>query len=181
MADNTILSTGSISIQEYAKQVNVRLDALENPPPVEVQVLRTIPEAKLPVRATKGSAGYDVFATNDITLHEHGSALLATGLKIKIPEGYEIQIRSKSGLAYSATVVVLNSPATIDSDYRGYLGVLLINHNDTSYHFKAGNKIGQIVLAKVPPVKYIEVTEDEYNTEQGINERGVGGFGSTGR
>jgi dUTP pyrophosphatase len=178
MADNALLVP--ITWEEWAKRVNEKLELLENPPPIQVQVLRTIPDAKMPVRATKGSSGYDVFATKDITLHERTSALLPTGLKVKIPEGYEIQVRSKSGLAYKAVVVVLNSPGTIDSDYRGDLGVLLINHDIHPFHFRRGDKIGQLVVMKIPEVEYKEVTEDEYNREQGINERGEGGFGSTG-
>ena len=150
--------------------------------PIPVYVYRTNLEAKLPVRATKGSSGYDVFATEDVTISAGERRVLSTGLIVRIPQGYEFQIRSKSGLAARAAIAVLNSPGTIDSDYRGDLGVIIVNHGGRDYTFKRGDKIAQIVCQQIEDVEFIELTEEtKYLLEDNDNERSTGGFGSTGR
>lgn len=101
--------------------------------------------------------------------------LIPTGLAIQIPSGYEGQIRPRSGLALEHGVAVLNAPGTLDSDYRGEVGVLLINHGQDDFWIKNGDRIAQLVIAKVERTDVLEVTElDE-------TERGAGGFGSTGK
>lgn len=101
--------------------------------------------------------------------------LIPTGLAIQIPPGYEGQIRPRSGLALEHGVTVLNAPGTLDSDYRGEVGVLLINHGQDDFWIKHGDRIAQLVIAKVERIDVLEVTElDE-------TERGAGGFGSTGK
>lgn len=159
--------------------IEKRIEALENPR-VDIKVLRVGQNAKLPVRATAGSSGFDIHALDHIVVHENSKTLIPTGLRVKIPDGYELQVRPKSGLALKFGLTVLNTPGTIDSDYRGEIGVIMQNISDTTHVFDAGAKIAQIVCCKVPEVDFIEVDEDEYKRECSVNERGTGGFGSTG-
>lgn len=166
------------TLEERVADLLERVEALETPS-VDVQVLRT-KNAKLPVRATAGSSGYDIYSTEHIVVHGHGSVLVPTGLKVKIPEGYELQVRPKSGLALKYALTVLNTPGTIDSDYRGEIGVIIINHGENDHVFEPYAKVAQLVCCKVSPINFVEVSEDEYNREDGSNQRGTGGFGSTG-
>lgn len=167
------------TLEERVADLLERVEALETPS-VNVQVLRT-KNAKLPVRATLGSSGYDIFSTERIAVHSFDTGtLIPTGLKVKIPEGYELQVRPKSGLALKYALTVLNTPGTIDSDYRGEIGVIIINHGENDHVFEPHDKIAQLVCCKVSPVNFVEVSEDEYNREDSSNERGTGGFGSTG-
>ena len=101
--------------------------------------------------------------------------LIPTGLKVEIPLGYEIQIRPRSGLAYKNGITVLNSPGTIDSDYRGEIGILLINLSNESFDILSGERIAQMVLAKH------ELPHFKEQNALGSSERGEGGFGSTGK
>jgi len=128
----------------------------------------------LPVYETPGAAGLDIRCSVDITLDPGARCLVPTGLHVQIPDGYEIQVRPRSGLALKHGVTVLNTPGTIDSDYRGELGVILINHGLRSVEFHAGDRIAQIVLAKVEQISWESVTVLDDTT------RGEGGFGSTG-
>lgn len=133
-------------------------------------------EFELPEYQTKGSAGLDIRAniTKDIEIAPMGRVLIPTGLFVEIPEGYEIQVRPRSGLAIKKGITVLNSPGTIDSDYRGEINVILVN---LSYEFQIiepGDRIAQLVLAKVEKIKW-EISEALSDTD-----RGDGGFGSTG-
>ncbi len=130
----------------------------------------------LPARATPGSAGLDLRAAiaAPITLSPGARALIPTGLRLAIPRGLEGQVRPRSGLALRRGVTVLNSPGTIDADYRGELGVLLINHGEEPVTLHRGDRIAQLVLAPVASPSLLEV--------QVLDEtaRGEGGFGSTG-
>jgi dUTP pyrophosphatase len=101
--------------------------------------------------------------------------LVSTGLFVAIPTGYEIQVRPRSGLAAKYGVTVLNSPGTIDADYRGEIKVILINHGRDIFTMKAGDRIGQLVLNKVEQIEWRQVSELD------TTERGAGGFGSTGK
>ena len=128
----------------------------------------------LPAYATDGAAGMDVCAAEDVELAPGGRHAVATGFALAIPEGYEIQVRPRSGLAFKHGISVPNAPGTIDSDYRGELKVLLINHGSESFPVHRGERIGQLVLAPVTRAAFTEVDDlDE-------TERGSGGFGSTG-
>lgn len=168
-----------LEIKWMLSKLDKRIKELENPQ-VDIEVLRT-KDAKLPIRATPGSSGYDIYNTKRITVHpDQGGVLIPTGLRMKIPEGYELQVRPKSGLALKLALTVLNSPGTIDSDYRGEIGVIMINHGENDHVFEPYSKIAQIVCCKVSPINFVEVSEDEYNREDSPNERGSGGFGSTG-
>ena len=110
-----------------------------------------------------------------ITINPGGRALIPTGLRVAIPEGYEIQVRPRSGLAIKNGITLLNTPGTIDADYRGDIGVIVINHGTEPFTIMAGDRIGQIVLNKVERIEWKEVD----NLPDTI--RGEGGFGSTGK
>ncbi|MEP7316176.1 MAG: dUTP diphosphatase, partial [Sphingomicrobium sp.] len=129
----------------------------------------------LPSYATPGAAGMDVVAAEDLDLAPGQRHAVATGFRVAIPEGYEIQVRPRSGLAFKHGITVPNTPGTIDSDYRGELKVLLINHGDTSFPIRRGERIAQIVPAAVTLATFEEV-DDLCETQ-----RGAGGFGSTGQ
>ena len=132
---------------------------------------------ELPTYATKGSAGMDLRANlqEDVVIAPGERKLISTGLKISLPVGYEAQIRPRSGLALKKGVTVLNSPGTVDSDYIGDIGVILINHGEEIFTVSNGDRIAQMVIAKHETVEFEQVESlDE-------TERGAGGFGSTGK
>ena len=131
----------------------------------------------LPQFETTQSAGMDLRANLDdtIILQPGERALVSTGISMALPEGYEAQIRPRSGLAYKFGVTVLNSPGTIDADYRGDIGVLLINHGKAAFAIEDGMRIAQLVVAKYTQFNWNEVEDLT------ITERGSGGFGSTGK
>ena len=129
-----------------------------------------------PAYATSQSAGLDLRAnlTESITLKPLGRTLVKTGLFIELPEGYEAQVRPRSGLAYKKGITVLNSPGTIDADYRGEIGVILVNLSSEEFIIENGERVAQMVIAKHEQAKWVEVESLE------DSERGAGGFGSTG-
>jgi len=141
--------------------------------------VRRLPHADglpLPAYETAHAAGADLLAAvdADVILKPGGRALIPTGLTIALPEGYEAQVRPRSGLAARDGVTVLNSPGTIDADYRGEVKVILINHGEAPFVVKRGMRIAQMVVAPVARVAWAEVdTLPE-------TARGAGGFGSTG-
>jgi dUTP pyrophosphatase len=129
-----------------------------------------------PKYATSQSAGLDLRAnlTESITLRPLGRILVKTGLFIELPEGYEAQVRPRSGLAYKKGITVLNSPGTIDADYRGEIGVILVNLSAEEFIIENGERVAQMVIAKHEQANWVEVEDLE------VSERGAGGFGSTG-
>ncbi len=129
-----------------------------------------------PVYKTEGSSGADVcaFLEDSLVIPPGARELVPTGLFFEIPEGYEIQVRSRSGLALKNGVIVLNSPGTIDSDYRGELKVILANFGAESFTVKNGDRIAQIILAQVSFANFVS------SLSISETERGSGGFGSTG-
>jgi len=129
----------------------------------------------LPAYATDGAAGMDVVAAEDVTLAPGGRHAVATGFAIAIPDGYEVQVRPRSGLALKHGVTCLNTPGTIDSDYRGEVKVILANLGQEPVPIRRGDRIAQLVPA---PVLRAELTETDTLDE---TLRGAGGFGSTGR
>jgi dUTP pyrophosphatase len=133
---------------------------------------------ELPAYESKGAAGMDLrAAVNDgapMVLAPGKRALVPTGLIFEIPEGYEGQIRPRSGLAFKSGITCLNTPGTIDSDYRGEVKVLLINLGDDPFEISRGMRIAQMVIAPVTQARVAEITEASTTT------RGAGGFGSTG-
>jgi dUTP pyrophosphatase len=129
----------------------------------------------LPSYATSGSAGLDLRSADSLTLKPGARALVATGIAIALPENHEAQIRPRSGLAVKHGVTVLNSPGTIDTDYRGEIKVPLINHGQEDFIIAQGDRIAQMVVAPVVQVTLQEVSSlDE-------TDRGSGGFGSSGK
>jgi dUTP pyrophosphatase len=146
------------------------------PERVAVQV-RRLPHGEgldLPRYATDGAAGMDVLAAEEVTLAPGARHAVATGLAVAIPPGYEIQVRPRSGLALKHGISVPNTPGTIDSDYRGEVKVILINHGAEPFAIRRGDRIAQLVLTPVTLAEWDEVAELD---ETG---RGAGGFGSTG-
>ncbi|RZJ03630.1 MAG: dUTP diphosphatase [Brevundimonas sp.] len=146
---------------------------------VRVERLPHAGDLPLPAYETGGSAGMDLRAAvaedAPLTLAPGARALVPTGLKIALEIGYEAQVRPRSGLALKHGLTCLNSPGTIDSDYRGEVGVILINHGQEPFVIKRGERIAQMVIARYAQAEMMEVG--------GLDEtaRGAGGFGSTGR
>ena len=128
----------------------------------------------LPTRATAGSAGFDLASAESGTLEPGARKLFATGFAVAIPDGFEIQIRPRSGLALKHGVTLPNTPATIDSDYRCELKVALVNLGEEAFEVTRGMRIAQLVVARVEPAEFRTV---DFLPETG---RGAGGFGSTG-
>ena len=143
---------------------------------VKVQVKR-LPNGvglELPRYATEGAAGMDVVSAETVSIAPGARHPVATGLALAIPQGFEIQVRPRSGLALKHGVTVPNTPGTIDSDYRGELKVIMINHGAETFAIARGDRVAQLVLAPVTQAAWDEVDElDE-------TDRGDGGFGSTG-
>lgn len=147
--------------------------------PVEFQLLPHGQGLPLPAYQSAEAAGLDLLAavpdTAPLTLAPGRHAMVPTGLVIALPPGYEAQVRPRSGLAARHSVTVLNSPGTIDADYRGEIGVILINHGDQPFTIRRGERIAQMVIA--PVVQAVLVPAASLST----TDRGAGGFGSTGR
>jgi dUTP pyrophosphatase len=144
--------------------------------PVKVEVKR-LPHGgglPLPAYATSGAAGMDVVSAESVTIAPGARHAVATGLALAIPDGYEIQVRPRSGLALKHGITVPNTPGTIDSDYRGELKVILINLGTEPFVIARGDRVAQLVLAPVVQAAWDEVDELD------ATERGEGGFGSTG-
>ncbi|HSG34360.1 MAG TPA: dUTP diphosphatase [Sphingomonadaceae bacterium] len=142
--------------------------------PVRIRRLAHGEGLEFPEYATDGAAGMDVLAAEDVVLAPGMRHAVATGLAVAIPPGYEIQVRPRSGLALKHGVSVPNTPGTIDSDYRGELKVIMINHGTEPFAIHRGDRVAQLVLAPVTRAVWVEVDElDE-------TARGAGGFGSTG-
>lgn len=141
--------------------------------------IKIINESKneLPAYQTEHAAGMDLQANleENIILEPGQRKLIPTGLKIELPIGYEAQIRPRSGLAFKHGITVLNSPGTIDADYRGEIKVLLINHGDEAFEIKNGERIAQMIIAKHEQVIW------QKTNELSDTNRGIGGYGSTGK
>ncbi len=133
---------------------------------------------ELPAYMSDHAAGMDVCASQDATIEPGTAVLVKTGLFVEIPEGYELQVRPRSGLALKHSILVPNSPGTIDADYRGEVGVILFNAGKESFSVHAGDRIAQLVLNQVDRVRWHECGSfDDLNA----TKRGEGGFGHTGR
>lgn len=133
------------------------------------------PDAQIPTRADDGSACYDLYSSDTVTISPHSRALVRTGLKWEPPSDVEMQIRPRSGLALKHGITVLNTPGTVDSSYRGEIGVILFNTSDESYEVKTGDRIAQAKFSRVHQFDLYVV--DSVNE----TERGNGGFGHSGR
>ena len=145
--------------------------------PIEIRIQR-LPNGgglPLPAYASDGAAGMDVVAAESLTIRPGTRHAVATGFAMAIPAGYEVQVRPRSGLALKHGITCLNTPGTIDSDYRGEVGVILVNLGQEPFVIRRGERIAQMVVAAVAQASIAEVESlDE-------TARGAGGFGSTGR
>ena len=144
---------------------------------VRVLIKKLDPNVKLPSYKTKGASGMDImaFIKEPINIKPQSSALISTGLSVAFSEDFEIQIRPRSGLAAKNNISVLNTPGTIDSDYRGEIKVILINLGNDDFVIKNGDRIAQMVISPVIKTEF-EIVDELPNTL-----RGLGGFGSTGK
>ena len=139
--------------------------------------ITVVGNVEIPRYMTEGSAGIDVSANieKEVELKPLERYLVPTGIKLEIPQGFEIQVRPRSGLAFKHGITVLNTPGTIDSDYRGEVKVLLINLSNETYKIQPNERIGQLILSKVYKL--------DFEAKAGLSEtkRGEGGFGHTGK
>jgi dUTP pyrophosphatase len=142
--------------------------------PVQIKRLPNGAGLPLPAYATSGAAGMDIVSAEQVTIAPGARHAVATGLAVAIPEGFEIQVRPRSGLALKHGISVPNTPGTIDSDYRGELKVILVNLGHEPFAIARGDRIAQLVLAPVVQAGWDEVADLD------ATERGEGGFGSTG-
>ena len=143
---------------------------------IEITRLPHARDLPLPAYATEGSAGLDLLAAIDaeMELKPGARAAIPTGIALAVPTGFEAQVRPRSGLALNHGVTVLNTPGTVDSDYRGEVKAILINHGDAPFVIRRGTKIAQMVIARHEHAQFVEVGE------LSATARGQGGFGSTG-
>lgn len=139
-----------------------------------VYVKKLVAEAKTPTYASEGSSGADLYAVEDTVIGPHAYGSVSTGIALSMPRGTEAQVRPRSGIALKHGVTVLNAPGTIDSDYRGEIKVILVNHGVGSFEVKRGMRIAQLVFAHVEKVR-LELVDELDRTE-----RGRGGFGHSG-
>ena len=150
-------------------------DAMTAPITIRLVRLPHGADLPLPAYATAHAAGMDVVAAEELTLAPGARAAVATGFAIAIPEGYEVQVRPRSGLALKHGITCLNTPGTIDADYRGEVKVILANLGDAPFPIVRGDRIAQLVPAAVQQARFEEAAALD------DTERGTGGFGSTGR
>lgn len=143
---------------------------------IQIRHLPGNEDLPLPARMSEGASGFDLVAavSEECLLKPGERMLIPTGIAIALPHGLEAQVRPRSGLALRHGLTALNSPGTIDADYRGEIGVILINHGENTYTIKRGMRIAQLVIQEVPPVRW-EVVDTLSETK-----RGAGGFGHTG-
>lgn len=139
----------------------------------EITVKIRIEDGRKPVYMTRGSAGADIFSSEERVIQAGETALIKTGIFIAVPSGYECQIRPRSGLALKKQITILNSPGTIDSDYRGEVGIIMHNLSDRPFNVKKDDRIAQMVFAPVVKARFVESDLEE-------TERSSGGFGHTG-
>jgi dUTP diphosphatase len=144
---------------------------------LSVRIMRVHKDAQLPKYMSDGAAGLDLAASldSDVTIEPGKRALVGSGVAIALPRGHEAQVRPRSGLAYKHGVTVLNAPGTVDEDYRGEIKVLLVNHGDEPFVVKNGERIAQLVIARVERV----VFDEQPSLDDTV--RGAGGYGHTGR
>lgn len=140
-----------------------------------IKIKKLHENAIIPSYQTSEAAGFDLHSIDELIIKAGERALVKTGFAIALPSGYELQVRPRSGLALKNGITVLNSPGTVDSDYRGEIMVILINHSNEDFAIKQGDRIAQGVVQAVLQARFEEVVELD-NTE-----RGSGGFGSTGK
>ena len=143
---------------------------------MKVKINRLVPHAKMPTRATRGSGAYDIYSTDELLLAPEGRYAFGTGLAMEIPDGFVALVCPRSGLAIKNGVTVLNAPGVVDSDYRGEVKAIVINHDlREPLQVSKGDKIAQLLFVKAEEVEFEEAEE------LSSTQRGTGGFGSTGK
>ena len=145
-----------------------------NPMGILVGFKKLREDINLPKYAKPGDAGFDFEAAENMIIHGHQTKIIPTGLAVELPEGLELQVRCRSGIAFKTPLIVKNAPGTIDSGYRGEIGIILHNLSDEDFTIRKGDRIAQGVISIVPKIFITEVNE------LSSTERGNGGFGSTG-
>ncbi|WQW27424.1 dUTP diphosphatase [Helicobacter pylori] len=141
---------------------------------MKIKIQKIHPNALIPEYQTEGSSGFDLHAVEEVTIKSHSVGLVKIGICLSLEAGYELQVRTRSGLALNHQVMVLNSPGTVDNDYRGEIKVILANLSDKDFKVQVGDRIAQGVVQKTYKAEFIECERlDE-------TSRGSGGFGSTG-
>ncbi|MCQ2724832.1 dUTP diphosphatase [Helicobacter pylori] len=141
---------------------------------MKIKIQKTHPNALIPKYQTEGSSGFDLHAVEEVMIKPHSVGLVKIGICLSLEVGYELQVRTRSGLALNHQVMVLNSPGTVDNDYRGEIKVILANLSDKDFKVQVGDRIAQGVVQKTYKAEFIECERlDE-------TSRGSGGFGSTG-
>ncbi|PUD34695.1 dUTP diphosphatase [Helicobacter pylori] len=141
---------------------------------MKIKIQKIHPNALIPEYQTEGSSGFDLHAVEEVTIKPHSVGLVEIGICLSLEVGYELQVRTRSGLALNHQVMVLNSPGTVDNDYRGEIKVILANLSDKDFKVQVGDRIAQGVVQKTYKAEFIECERlDE-------TSRGSGGFGSTG-
>ncbi|GAA8345104.1 dUTP diphosphatase [Helicobacter pylori] len=141
---------------------------------MKIKIQKIHPNALIPKYQTEGSSGFDLHAVEEVTIKPHSVGLVRIGICLSLEAGYELQVRTRSGLALNHQVMVLNSPGTVDNDYRGEIKVILANLSDKDFKVQVGDRIAQGVVQKTYKAEFIECERlDE-------TSRGSGGFGSTG-
>ncbi len=144
---------------------------------MEVKIFKMDKDLPLPRFETERSAGIDLRSREDVIIEPGKWLAVGSGIKIQMPAGYEAQVRPRSGLAFKKGISVLNTPGTIDSDYRGEIKIILINHGKENFEVKRGDRIAQLVFKKVEQPDFSEAESEEALEK---TERGEGGLGSTG-
>jgi len=168
---NTIMETLGLDIPELEKEIQ------EYIPTIDLSYKKTKENAVDPKYAYISDSGFDLYSTEDIWIHSLDRQLVSTGLHFDIPEGYEIQVRSKSGLALKQGLMVLNSPGTVDQGYLGEIKIILFNTTREKVKIEKGQKIAQAVLCPVVSGKWVKLLE---KNDLGNKDRSDNGFGSTG-
>lgn len=174
-ADENFEENFSNLFGEVLKEIDEEMIASLKIKTVEFKKLH--PDAVTPNYAFSGDSGFDLYSIEDVIIPPFGRELVGTGISLKFDEGFEVQVRPKSGLALKEGITVLNTPGTVDCGYLGEIKVILFNTNSVSYHVKKGMKIAQGVLCPVMNGKFVKFSEI---SELGSSDRGDGGFGSTG-
>jgi dUTP pyrophosphatase len=168
---NAIMETLGLDIPELEKEIQ------EYIPTIDLSYKKTKENAVDPKYAYISDSGFDLYSTEDIWIHSLDRQLVSTGLHFDIPEGYEIQVRSKSGLALKQGLMVLNSPGTVDQGYLGEIKIILFNTTREKVKIEKGQKIAQAVLCPVVSGKWVKLIE---KNDLGNKDRNDNGFGSTG-
>ena len=173
---------GEVDYDELFKEFSLDMkeiekEMMENKTKLQLGYNKLSEDATDPYYNYESDSGFDLFSTEEIVIQPFGRALIPTGLSFDIKDGYEIQVRSKSGLAINQGLFVLNSPGTVDNGYLGEVKVILFNTNQTEFIVKKGMKVGQAVLCPVVNGKWVDLVKKESLSQK---DRGDKGFGSTG-